>query len=469
VNLPEQASRLLRWNASWNTPGVCNGLTILCFVLAATTYVGHTHLQGHLVTPPPPTGDAPGYDSLGWELSQGHGFQVDLTNPDFLKPYQEASPTPDAVFPPPHVQGPITTRPPLMPAVMAATNRIWGRQFWAIRIVNMLAMAATCALAVWTTCRIAGPVPALITAGNFVIVDWRTRAYARDILTESFACLFVALLAVALTRLSRRRSSLAALVCGLLMGLSILARSMFVLWAPGLILAIAMGGRWSLRSTSSASWRRAGLSLIAACVVVAPWVVRNCRVSGRFLPLGAQGQIELSAAYSDEAFRRGGMWHNLQEAGFFASLPLEGRPALEQEQLMADFSRVCAADWVKANPHKVPLLAVMKVIQEFRPHGPGELYVLAFAVLGLLLLRGTPWARWAAWILLVGALSIAGTWSTSGRFVVPLLSILHTAAGVGLWAAIIAVTSGRDAVLNWMDAAESVELDANRQEKEVHP
>jgi hypothetical protein len=118
--------------------------------------------------------------------------------------------------------------------------------------------------------------------------------------------------------------------------------------------------------------------------------------------------------------------------------------SLQRELAMADASRKGAGSWSLSNPHKLLLLPAMRVIQEFRPHGPGELYVLAFAVLGILLLRQHDAGRVFAALLFAAAIAVGLTWSTAGRFLVPLLFILHAAAGIGLWAALLACTLRRE-------------------------
>jgi hypothetical protein len=178
--------------------------------------------------------------------------------------------------------------------------------------------------------------------------------------------------------------------------------------------------------------------IVAACVVITPWGVRNHRVLDRMMPVGTQGAMELSAGYGDAAFQRFGMWHNLEETGFFAATDKSGQSELEREVARADHSRNEALAWCRAHPFKAAMLPFVKVFQEFRPHMSGDLYVLAFALLGLLVMRGTPDGRvWIA-ILVTTAFGVALTWSTAGRFVVPSLFVLHAAAAIGIWRSVLA-------------------------------
>ena len=456
----QTAGRLLRFNQRWRTRRVQWVLTGTAFLLTMVVFIGHTHTVHSLTGPPPLVGDAPAYDSLAWELSQGHGFEIDWSDEEFRRPYLSGASPPPEWFARATRHGPTATRPPLVPYLMAGLNRCFGRQFWSFRLLNITATAIAAGYVVWTVCDLAGPAPALLAAFNFIIVDWRTRAFAREILTESLSLLLVAMLTAAILAIVRRPRTALAGLCGLLTGLAILSRTMFVLWVPGLVIVVlcaggAARGGWR----SAAVLRRAAVFLLVTLIVLAPWSLRNDRLLGRFLPLGTQGHIELAAGYSDEAFRRGGMWFNLEAAGFFPP-EVQQRSGLDRELAAADYSRAFARDWSMRHPHLLPLLALMKIVQEFRPHGPGDLYVLAFAVLGLLLLRGRSDGNVLTAIVVLNALAIAVTWSTSGRFVVPILPVLHIAAAIGLWMALVAVVCRRSktlADLQFRDPSESPE------------
>lgn len=157
-------------------------------------FAGVAHIRNRLNEAPPPVGDEIDYDSLGWELAKAGRFQRDFTDPDYLAPYLEAGTAGEL----PRRQGPETVayRPPLMPGLMAVSNLLLGRQFYAIRLVNMAAMAGVCALAVWTVSGIGGPVPALLVPIHFVLVDDRPRIYSRWVMTESLAALVAAMAAM---------------------------------------------------------------------------------------------------------------------------------------------------------------------------------------------------------------------------------------------------------------------------------
>mgnify|MGYP002622211992 FL=1 len=431
-------------NERWQTPGVRRWLAASVFIGAAAVLTLAAMRSPGLNTAPPIGGDAVIYDSLGWELANGGGFALDLRDPQFREPYEQVDASGIRRLAETAPQGPIASRPPLLPFLMAGLNRAAGRQFRGIRLVNILAMAAVGAMVAATVCRMSGPLPALLGVFQFLIIDPRVRVASREVLTESLACLLVGLLTVLLVRLLKRPRLGVAIAAGGIVGLAMLNRTMFVLWIPMVAVLI-----WLMPSALRHEGERSGgrrfplavAFVLAAGCVFAPWAWRNCRVLGRFMPLGTQGTMELSAGYSDAAVERWGMWHNLEQTGFFDAVDAPGQTALERENARADHSRRQAIEWCAAKPLKAALLPVMKVFQEFRPHMSGDLYVLAFAILGLGWVRGTPEGRAWLGIIAATAFSVAVTWSVAGRFVFPTLYVLHCAAAIGVWQAIIACTT----------------------------
>jgi len=434
-------AKILRWNRRCDARPLRIGLTLTAFTVSLAALAYSTHRNPGFNTAPPIGGDAVIYDALGWALAAGDGFSLDLQDPEFLAPYRHSDPAGAEKLAHADLHGPIASRPPLLPLILAGCDRMLGRQFRGLRAINVLALATVAAMLVWTVARLAGPIPAMIGFVNFLIVDPRIRVTAREFLTEALACLLVAMLTVTLVRIAERPRLRTALLIGGILGTAILLRTMFVFWIPCLAVAIWI----STRRANLTPGRRVGLLaglVIVACAVVSPWAMRNGRILDRAMPLGTQGTMELSAGYSDAAFERLGMWHNLEETNFFATTDQPGQSTLEREIARADQSRDEAFAWCRAHPLKAVCLPAMKVFQEFRPHMSGDLYILAFALLGLLAMSNTPDGR--AWIAILAATAfgVALTWSTAGRFVVPSLFPLHAAAAIGIWKSVQACIKG---------------------------
>src|SRR5262245_12598611 len=177
------AEKLCRWNDDCRFRGHGAILAVAAFVVTFGLFAGVTQVRHGLNDAPNAVADEPDYDSLGWELARRGRFQTDFTDPEFLAPYLEAG-LADSL---PRRKGPatVTYRPPLLSGVIAVGNLCFGRQFYAVRLVDMAAMAGICALAVWTVSGVLGPIPALLVLANFVLADDRPRLYARWVMTES--------------------------------------------------------------------------------------------------------------------------------------------------------------------------------------------------------------------------------------------------------------------------------------------
>jgi Flp pilus assembly protein TadD len=98
---------------------------------------------------------------------------------------------------------------------------------------------------------------------------------------------FVFLLAAALWLLMLRRPALAAVSCGLALGLAAVFRSTALPLVPALALVVLLDRRRSRR------WRDGLLLVAAALVVVLPVVVRVRQVTGAWLPIQGDGALNL--------------------------------------------------------------------------------------------------------------------------------------------------------------------------------
>ena len=456
---------------AWRLP-VWNPIScgVMAAVLTTATFVTYYGVKFGLNHPPSATGDEPEYDSLGWELTHGNGFRVDYSDPEFRAPYEAAAES-SALYQLPTSTRvrPVTNRPPLFPFVMSLANRLLGRQFVGIRTVDALCMGVVCGMLVTMILNRAGPSPspepikpdassqqrpgpigyglACIALLLFIVVDTRTRLYGRAILTEAAAAVEVAVLCTLLFRFAVRPTVRSAAGIGVLMAVALLTRTQFILWMPGLMLTMAWLSIRSRRSGASTKnddrsidshgrWKRAVLlPVIMATVTLlltTPWMVRNCLVLGRFMPLGSQGWVQLSAAFGDSAWEYNGLWTNLDADGFYDEVVTPEMSPVEMDVAKADYSRQRALEWIAANPGKAIALVPIKLVQEFRPRTIPEGIILILSAVGTML----AWRDWRTRIFLAVVatccVSIAATWSVEGRFIVPLLFAQHGMIGLGL-------------------------------------
>jgi hypothetical protein len=332
--------------------GPWKNLTVgaLAALVTLSVYVGYFSVRFGLNVPTRATSDEPDYDSIAWELSQGRGFRLNYLDPEFRRPYEVAAATSDLYRLESRRQGLTTYRPPLFPFAVAGGNLLFGRQFWGMRILNMTAMAACCGILCAAVCRSLGVFPALSAAVLFLIVDARTRLYASAFLTESLAAFEAAVLTVCLVWMVRGRPWQTCVV-GVLAGLMILTRSMFVFWLPWVLIVIVAMVRLH---TGKADWKRmlqhGALFALTVLLILTPWGYWNCRTLQRFMPLGSQGAIELSTGWSDGAWERSGEWRSAQAPGYFEPDHPGPLSLVEREAAAADESAAQARNWILAHP-----------------------------------------------------------------------------------------------------------------------
>lgn len=432
-----------RVSKPWS-PAFVGGVVLL---IAFAAFLLRASLQVGLSAPPGP-GDEAEYDLLAMEIAAGHGFRFDYDNAKWRSPYEVANA--DGAYEvvlSRHGAAPTTYRPPLFPTVMAALYAVFGRSFVAVRVFNCCVMAAAGAIAAMLVARRLGALPGLLCGVLFAIVEHRARYHAGLVLTESLAALFAVAIAAGLIRIARAGGVSSAVVTGCLIGLAILNRPMVVLWLPvlaGLLLWLAPR-------------RRIAITIVvmsAAVVTVAPWGIRNTLLLAKFSPLGTHGEQNLTAAYSDDAVRNRGIWINLDDVGFFPPEIDDSRPGIDRELTRAKLSRQAGFAWMQANVAKLPVLAAMRAWQLWQPRMHWDALILGLAVFGLVLWPSASERRIWCGVLLANTLAVAVTWSVAGRFLVPMLPVLHAVAACGLWTMILAATDRLSVVRDWLNVVE---------------
>lgn len=388
----------------------------LVFSASLVLLIGYAAASGRLLGPPR-NPDGVAYDAIGVGLAEGHGFAAATDSPTFRDPYVVAGRGNE--LPPPRPPQTTAMRPPVLPMMLAAVHRL-GSHYVLIRLLAAVAVAGSTAIAAgWVRDR-CGLLPALTLLPALALVaDYRTREMSRVVLTEPFALLLVTAAADRLVAAFDRRRLHDAWAAGVLLGLAGLMRTAVVLWIPPLaVLLLAFCGVRSRRVTAAA--------VVAALVVVSPWMIRNAVVTGSPAVLGTQGSIELPAGYSDAAWLRRGRWHQ-------DSRPPLTAATLVEEVAAADEGRRLATDWIAANPLRASLLAPLKVIDELGPHAHGDVALWLLALVGWVAVVRDPLRPVSVAILLSCLVAVAATWSVGGRFLWPTASLLHAVAACGLW------------------------------------
>jgi hypothetical protein len=351
---------------------------------------------------------------------------------------------------------PMTGRPPLFPALIAIVYKLVDRgptAFAGVRILSALCLAFGCAIAVANAAMVmakfevcgrklsAWSVSLGCAAAILLAASNRTLlSYASDFLTEPLALLLTQLLVASLLTLTHWRACTSpqplalwmVVAVGITVAGMILARSLFVLWLPGLWLLLVL-----LRT--SHRLRDATLILVIALLCLSPWWIRNCVVLDRFMPLGTQGPITLLGGYCEEALAGGGDWQHapeqrlreaMRENATFNSLPTD----VARELMIADESKRLVRIWIADHIGELPRLFIARVVTHWNPYTGKSLVwrllILAGAV--CLIVKRRP----EAWVLvglpIMNTVLVASLYTTGGRFLVPLYGILFTLSAIGV-------------------------------------
>ncbi len=423
---------------------------------------------------PKPVGDGPDYENIAFHLWQGRGFVYDSTDLAWRAAYERSNQNYAVHLGSAPRNYPTTARPPLFPVIVAGIYSALGRNEWAfstVRLFSATCLALAGALAVQLTVQVLGGLaeakadlrmttgaswkpPPLAMGGVatliLVAVNRTLREYATDFLTEPLALLLMqifVMLTIALCSAEHRVNEAGApswfsrrevrlgLSAGAVLGGLILTRSMFIVWLPAiwiLFFAALPSGRFKRLNLST-------LVVVTACMVCAPWWVRNCLVLERLMPLGTQGATTLIGGYSDAALAGNGDWqpepeqqlrHALSQRSDFQGLESDTARELVVAQQASRHLRT----WLWEHLRDMPVLVARRVYVHWNPYSGASLLwkiPLILGAIGLIAMR----VRASYWLLglpLTSTVVVAVFYSTGGRFLVPLYGVLFTVAGLGV-------------------------------------
>ncbi|MFN7732169.1 MAG: ArnT family glycosyltransferase [Pirellula sp.] len=434
------------------TPGGHKYRFFIAWLALIGWHVGQLVLSGFLYVPPLPDGDGPDYESIGYSLSRGEGFQFAWQDREWQQPYRDSGKGSQYTqFGRTDWPGPTASRPPWLPWVIGLVYRVVPRgplAFATVRLLGAVCMATAGAIAVWLAYRIAqrwypksvyADVAATV-AFLFAILDRTIRTYNHDFLTEPWAMLWVmVIVAIALEWCPVSSTRWPDVGIGAVLGCLLLTRSIAVFWLPGVVLLAA----WSARIAGrNAPWRSGAMVFVAALVVVCPWWIRNMSVLDAWMPLGGQGAASLRGGYCDEALQDWGNWHGDAENRIQAALDREPGSGewtqAKREVALAERATAETAGWVREHLGDMPTLMLQRIGTHWGPYS-GAMLAFRFAVWvgwGGLLLGKRPEGVWLLGLPLLSTIVVAGLYETGGRFLIPLAPLLYLDGAIGITASI---------------------------------
>ncbi|MBX5449960.1 ArnT family glycosyltransferase [Thermogemmatispora sp.] len=355
---------------------------------------------------------------------------------------------------------PTVYRAPLWPAIIACIYAVFGQQNLPVRLFLSLVGTGTCLLIFYFIRDLYGKRLGLLAA---IFAAFYPELYIYDgwLYSESLTIFLLTALCYLLYRLATRQTTVLSWgLCAVLLALLALARpngllacGLFICW-----LIVALKRHWLSWWSRRQVLLRALLVMGLVLFLLAPWALRNYRVSRSFLPVATGDGTVLLGAYNDRVLTMPGYvgsWINprLAAPGLARRYPAicSARCELQREEAF----KQAAWQWIEGHPSSIPFLLIMHLWNLWQPEtveadlptirfpaAPGALAVIlmmrilpllifALALLGLQAIR----KRWHLWLPVLLALA-----STIGQALIfygsprmrapiePLLILLASAA-----------------------------------------
>ena len=412
--------------------------------------------------PPKPIGDGMCYESIAYSLASGGGFRENYQSESWRAVYQADSQYNDFLASLADRNVPATGRPPLFPSFIALVYAIVGRNelaFMLVRLSSALFISIAGGLAVGLCAKILLHLKkrhSIVVLGCgctlLMAVAQRTlRDYTSDFLTEPIALMLTQVLIVLMVfelldsessvratneekRQYQKAGTWRSIAGGVIFGLMVLTRSLFIVWLPGvLVLSFICSAKPKLHRI----WRLSIFALTALLVCL-PWWIHNCMVLGKFMPLGTQGPIALAGGYCDESFENGGNWSFGPELKLRREVTAEStdqqRDQTQIELEIVERSKIEVRHWIKQHVSLLPQLAIKRAVSHWNPYS-GRALVWKLAILsGVIwaLLYGQNLKWWLVGLPVLSTVVTMGLYETGGRFLVPLYGLLFILGGLGV-------------------------------------
>ncbi len=421
--------------------------TTFVLMLIASSYWGGQITTDYAV---PPSGrpDEIFNDNLAINLAAGDGFELRFASAEWLHVYgnNNANGQYDWIYNV-SAEGKTTAFAPAYPYLLSRTYAFFNRRWESIRSFSAMLLAVALTLLITQiACHFGWPSATLAIVT--ILLDSTLHQSSFYISSESLSAtavifFFCAVIHAWHSKTEQVRRSWRWPVAGAFFGALALCHWQANYW----ILAVGVGLIFMFftlvitRRSPLKFLQCAALFLAGTIVIAAPWWVRNCRVSGEFLPLGNGVVIGLVGGYSDSALSSGD-WDFDQVIKCQEEVQNTGEIVTElitQERLVAEKSMEKTKQWTDDNPSELVTLAQAKIVSHFelnRLNGYTPVFnivLLIGGVMGMLL----TWRKYGGFIACVFVLSlvtVALTWAEGGRHFIPVKPLMHAALAAALGA-----------------------------------
>ena len=208
--------------------------------------------------------------------------------------------------------GPTAWEAPLYPYLLAAIFRVFGVYShvsgWVILAVNSIFSALTCLTTYRIAARLFGTRPARWAAWTWALFPYFIYWPVRVVWETSLSTFLLSLAFLLALRLQQEPTRRDFVLLGLLWGAIALSNPTMLTFMP-----LSLVWVWFARRNQNASLIPGLLTTIFLCVlVIAPWIIRNNEVLGRFIFVRDNLWMELHLANNPES---GGRWTRSEHPG----------------------------------------------------------------------------------------------------------------------------------------------------------
>lgn len=291
------------------------------------------------------------WDELGWKLATGQGYWVN--NPYFSD---------GQVF--------YSWRAPGFPLFLALIYKIFGHSFLAAKIALAMVSSFTCLILYLLARRIFRNNKIAAFTG-FIYVFYPPAIFWTGYLAPVTLEIFFSVLIVYLFYSGvKKLNFLNFLFAGIILGLGVLTRSLFIVFLPIVFLWLILYKGWlfSLKATA--------LTFFLFFLTVFPWAMRNFKIHGKLIFTSTEGGIVCYIANNEKSL--------YQPSGYWDPTGNINEPVIKQVMGLSEleansFFYKAAFKFIKENPGIYVRLVKDRFLRFWKlaPHtfsGPGENY-----------------------------------------------------------------------------------------------
>lgn len=206
-----------------------------------------------------------------------------------------------------------TFRPPLLPFLIAILYKLFGINYFVVRVVLSIFSSFTCLIVYKITKELFDKQVALIAA--FIsAVYWMMFYWCGFLLTETLCTFFLMLAVLYLVKSSKNPLLRYLIFGGISFGLAALTRAVVF----PIFLFLPLWAFVSFRNNLKLVLKSCTIIIVTIFLTIFPWTIRNYLVTHKFIPITSQsGQVFLGANNPDVLkFYRGGWIHPTKSSLF---------------------------------------------------------------------------------------------------------------------------------------------------------